>query len=748
MLDKFVEELLIIDKQVDAMQIAEILWLSSEVIKPSIKTSTNTDNDTKVGKPCEIEPSTPNHLPRVVPHTIVIGKALETHEEPQHGFEKDNSKEGFYGSYFHYKEHLPNILKQFQSLRIKQPTLKPTELDESKTADYIATTHLYNPIFKSSKERNGAIHLNIIIDKSKSMFLWDGAIEHFEKSLRSSSLFGQIDSYFLDSNSDRVTIQESLTYRVIKVDSPRFKKSKTLTLVFSDVVGELWQDKTMFATLDDWSKHSLTVIVSMLPKRMWQKTPLRLGISQYLKNSKFLPKNSDLKSEYAFVENDLQKNQIKVPVIPYDEDAFKYIANIVTAKKDSWIESRIFTVDEKAKTKSSPISEVESTPQERVKKYLAFAAKEARALAIYASVLPLHKKILEELITLKSLGRGMDAFAEFYFGGLLDREASSQDNTLYRFYHGVRRELINHITIEETKSIYAMLDRIIKESLGVNQGLLSLLYEQSDTTEKLSSNEKELVKLLIEVLGSKGEYFRSTITSLSGTLQTIHPPKNHFQMGSDDGVDDEKPVHKVTFDYSFEIAKHPVTFEEYDLYCEDTKRDKPKDQGWGRGRRPVINVSWDDAQSYCDWLNDKLGIKSDKYNYRLPTEAEWEYACRAGTTTKWSFGDDESKLKEYAWYDDKDRNKTEPVGKLRANPWGLHDMHGNVWEWCQDDWIDSYEKTPRDGTAYEDKSSSSKVLRGGSWNYLADGARSACRFDWNPSDRIDVGGFRLLRTLP
>jgi len=177
--------------------------------------------------------------------------------------------------------------------------------------------------------------------------------------------------------------------------------------------------------------------------------------------------------------------------------------------------------------------------------------------------------------------------------------------------------------------------------------------------------------------------------------------------------------------------------------------EKKKDASWKNpyfdqnDTHPVVCVSWNDAVAYCKWLSQKTGE-----SYRLPTEAEWEYACRAGTTTMWSFGDDEKELEKYAWYGENSEGKTHPVGEKLPNPWGLHDMHGNVWEWCEDDWVDSYEKTPRDGTAHQDKSSSRKVLRGGSWNSYSHRTRSSYR-DWNdPSDRSIAWGFRLLRTYP
>ncbi len=238
---------------------------------------------------------------------------------------------------------------------------------------------------------------------------------------------------------------------------------------------------------------------------------------------------------------------------------------------------------------------------------------------------------------------------------------------------------------------------------------------------------------MIRINASKAENFLKPIMK--------HISNGKFIMGEGNNKK------KITIKQDFEISKYQVTFDEYDLYCDETKKDKPDDRGWGRERRPAINVSWYDAVEYCRWLSEKSGQR-----YRLPTEAEWEHACRADTetdtATKWSFGDDEKELEKYAWYDKNSENKTHSVGEKKPNKNKLYDMHGNVWEWCEDDWADSYKKTPRDGSAYEDKSSGRKVLRGGSWIFNADYTRSATRIRYYPASSNNYVGFRLLRTLP
>jgi formylglycine-generating enzyme required for sulfatase activity len=158
---------------------------------------------------------------------------------------------------------------------------------------------------------------------------------------------------------------------------------------------------------------------------------------------------------------------------------------------------------------------------------------------------------------------------------------------------------------------------------------------------------------------------------------------------------------------------------------------------------PVDTVSWDDIQQFIAKLNQKTGQK-----YRLPSEAEWEYAARAGTTTEWSHGNDESKLGNYAWYAGNSGNKTQPVGQKLPNAFGLFDMHGNVWEWTQDCWHETYAGAPTDGSAWNTSCIADyRVLRGGSWYLKPAYLRSASRVRNFPVFRNESYGFRLARDL-
>ncbi|MEW8338493.1 MAG: SUMF1/EgtB/PvdO family nonheme iron enzyme [Candidatus Thiodiazotropha taylori] len=227
-------------------------------------------------------------------------------------------------------------------------------------------------------------------------------------------------------------------------------------------------------------------------------------------------------------------------------------------------------------------------------------------------------------------------------------------------------------------------------------------------------------------------------------------PGGEFEMGSNPEKDseadnDEQPPHRVEIK-PFYLGKYEVTFAEYMAFADTTGCELPGDEDWGRDRRPVINVSWEDAVAYVEWLSQQTGK-----HYRLPTEAEWEYAARAGSTTKYSWGDvinQDGKVWAncYDCGSQWDGEQTAPVDSFAANAFGLYDMVGNVWEWTQDCWHDDYRNAPSDGSAWlESKQGNcnARVIRGGAWGSIPRVLRSASRNWFNPDVRFSNLGFRL-----
>ena len=210
-------------------------------------------------------------------------------------------------------------------------------------------------------------------------------------------------------------------------------------------------------------------------------------------------------------------------------------------------------------------------------------------------------------------------------------------------------------------------------------------------------------------------------------------------MGSNSGYDDEMPVHSVTVS-DFNISKTEVTFEQYDAFCDAIGRDKPDDEGWGRGNRPVIYVDWQDAFDYCEWMSKTTGE-----TYRLPTEAEWEYAARGGNKSKGYRYSGSNGIDAVGWYNNNSGSKTHPVAQKQPNELGLYDMSGNVWEWCSDWYSDSYYRSSPKNDPQGPNSGSSRILRGGSWPYDGSSCRVAVRNGFNPGYRYgDAFGFRLV----
>jgi formylglycine-generating enzyme required for sulfatase activity len=225
-------------------------------------------------------------------------------------------------------------------------------------------------------------------------------------------------------------------------------------------------------------------------------------------------------------------------------------------------------------------------------------------------------------------------------------------------------------------------------------------------------------------------------------MELVLIPAGEFLMGSPDSdkraIPNEKPQHRVRITKPFYLGKFLVTQEQWAAVMGNNP------SHFKGPKNPVEQVSWDDCQKFLEKLNAKIGTQRGKLV--LPTEAYWEYACRAGSTTRYCFGDDESGLGEYAWYGSNSDNKTHPVGEKKPNAWGLYDMHGNVWEWCADwgDWDDGryHANSPTDDPTGP-ATGSYRVFRGGSWKYPTRDCRSAIRFRDEPEDRYYDLGFRV-----
>lgn len=253
--------------------------------------------------------------------------------------------------------------------------------------------------------------------------------------------------------------------------------------------------------------------------------------------------------------------------------------------------------------------------------------------------------------------------------------------------------------------------------------------------------------------------FTDTLQDGQSGPQMVIVPGGEFKMGdhNGNGPDDEKPVRQISLQ-AFALSRFEVTFAEFDRFVAATSKRPPDDAQFGRGKMPVINVTWEDANAYAHWLSQQTGM-----NYHLPSEAQWEFASRAGTSTTYFWGTDVNQACFYANVADTSAANSNsdwlqvncedgyqglaPVGQFPPNPYGLYDIVGNVYEWVQDCYSDSYEVLAKDGRAHENSFCRRRVARGGAWSSPSWELRASHRHSFPPNERRNTLGFRVVRDL-
>ena len=289
------------------------------------------------------------------------------------------------------------------------------------------------------------------------------------------------------------------------------------------------------------------------------------------------------------------------------------------------------------------------------------------------------------------------------------------------------------------------IDKIVKQPASVSE-----VKEQPDEIKELLQSG-DLYKSEEK---NKGRVFRDTLKDGGKGPAMVVLPTGRFRMEDldGDGYDPERPVRTVTISRPIAMGRYPITFEDYDRYAENWGflkalfGKKPDDKGWGRGSRPVINVNWHDAKDYAAWLSEQTGKR-----YRLPSEAEWEYAERAGTETAYSWGDEigvnraNGRDSGSKWSGE----QMSPVGSFEPNAFGLYDMLGNVGEWVEDDWFKNYKGSPKDGRAWITNGDlrHRAVVRGGCWLHCSQNLRCAFRHWVEVINGSCFNGFRLVQDL-
>ena len=310
----------------------------------------------------------------------------------------------------------------------------------------------------------------------------------------------------------------------------------------------------------------------------------------------------------------------------------------------------------------------------------------------------------------------------------------------------VKKEIYNKLE-QEYNTINSNIKQKVKEIADFNKQLNEKQIIIDQLKKEIEKYKTELYKLKNPPKPKIEKPNNRNFTQKIGntTFDMVYVKGGIFKMGGNED-DSEKPIHDVTIP-DFYMAEFEVTQK---LWREVMGSDPEKLYFNGKDNNPVENVSWNDAQKFITKLNQKTGK-----NYRLPSEAEWEYAAGGGENDRTKYAGTNNDLSNYAWYDknsyDLDKNHenygTNPVGQKTKNQLGIYDMSGNVWEWCQDKWHKNYKNAPKDGTAWETGNSSYRVMRGGSWNYDAYNCRVAYRNSGSADDRGDGMGFRIALSL-
>ncbi len=291
----------------------------------------------------------------------------------------------------------------------------------------------------------------------------------------------------------------------------------------------------------------------------------------------------------------------------------------------------------------------------------------------------------------------------------------------------------------------ALFTPVFDDLLGKGQQVLQTT-ETQQTTAQSETKEPETKNLeeQVDPIDIKSIYeYRDALSKGGYGPVMVHLPGGSYLMGSKDSLpySDERSQHKVTLQ-AFSIGKYEVTFEEYDLFANETGRKLPDDQGWGRDNRPVINVTWDDAVEYSRWLTEQSG-----FQYRLPSEREWEFAAAANTTTTYWWGYDIAQnmancaICGSQW----DGRQTAPVGSFRANAFGVHDTIGNILEWTSTCFHASYKDSPNYGQNWEGGDCSKKMVRSSAYRTPESGLRTTKRNKYTPKTKMDSLGFRVAR---
>ena len=845
----------------DDEDIADSIWLALQMgVIAEPKAPTITKQKPKIIDDRKIEPTK---------NTPVKNEVINVYPKPSE--EKlDNQTSGTKNTTSGFPFQVPaartiqnslEIGRAMRPLKRKVSSASRFILNEEATINRIIERDIWLPVTKPEPER--WLNLELVVEESRSAFIWQELIDEFQQILENQGAFRRIRVLTIKSQNNNLMLirrkkRGKLEQRQHQHRELIHSNKRGLTLLISDCVFPLWQNPTFHQWLKDWSESQPTAIVQLFPERLWDSTQLSLGRKLFatVLNSG-IANNKLIFDDLPFWLDINWRNSLILPVFNLNPQILKLWSRGFGVFGNTRISTYLFNLE----SLSSPLLEEEGTNsppslagkgdgglgQEEqakiiVKQFLNTASLTAQRLAGMMAAAPVDISVVN-LIRKTCLKAAQPVHvAEVYMGGLLHvtKEDKAGKARVYDFLPGVRKVLNQAMATNETINVLDAVSKYIGDRIGLSVNSFTALIDL--LTEIETNKEKVLpfAQIAVDVFRNLGGEYADLADSISSQIQagtsseditqepelktcdfevaTIEIVKTHtfdfvvatlereskrrffgllpgqknwvvkrqekqgigvieelgigvslelmeipggkFLMGSPetelDRFEYESPQHPVTVP-SFFMGKYPITQKQWQIVAKweqiekelkpDPSRFKDDYEGIDRWTRPVERISWSDAKEFCARLSQKSGRE-----YRLPTEAEWEYACRAGTTTPFHFG--ETITTELANYDGNTvygdgvkgeyRQQTTPVGYFKvANNFGLYDMHGNVREWCEDSWHDNYKNAPIDGSAWTGQDTALKVIRGGSWNDYTRDCRSASRdslnFDYN------IFGFRVVR---
>ncbi|NEP35179.1 formylglycine-generating enzyme family protein [Moorena sp. SIO3B2] len=705
--------------------------------------------------------------------------------------------------------------RALRPLMRKVPSAIETILDQEATVYQIAESKIWLPVLKPASER--WLELALVVEKTSSTAVWKQTIIELQNLVKHHGAFRDVRTWELRITETKVNLfpQTSTGCYSSTPHPPQVlidPKKQRLILLVSDCISVAWRRQLIHPVLELWGRNGLLTILQLLPERLWERTalgsetPVQLhSLSPGVVNSQFIVKPWDeddigLLSEVG--------NSVNVPVVTLEPYPLLVWSQVIAGQGNVSTVGFNFNVSENPQPQRRALDRKPSQPQLEapvlVSRFRATASPMARRLAGLMAAAPVSLPVVQ-LIQQTLLPKSTQIHvAEVFMSGLLQSitpidQDSNPDYIEYEFKPGIRELLVDSVPISKTISVIDKVSEFIAKKLGlsVKEFEARLLTPATTSNDWLDQKIRPFAHLKAQVLGRLGGEYARLAEELASArkkdfkqfsfevvtvnrrgeiikpenkqadyftqdlrngvdLEMVYIPAGRFLMGSPESEryshDRERPQHQVTIQPFF-LGKYPVTQTQWRAVAKlpKIKRDLDPDPSRFKGdNRPVEKVSWDDAVEFCDRLSYYTGTE-----YRLPSEAEWEYACRAGTTTPFHYRETiTSKLANYnASYTYAEeakgeyRGETTEVGDFPPNGFGLYDMHGNVLEWCADPTHDNYEGAPKDGSIWtKNNRNDYHSVRGCSWNDLPWYCRSASRLSYGPRDLIyGLVGFRVAR---